>query len=342
MSKCTSDNFRAIILAGGNGERFWPLSTASRPKQFLKVFGNESLIRQSVSRISSLALAEDTYIITSKQLVKTTVKELPEIPVANIVGEPTRRDTGAAVAVGVGAATDDTDPVIGFFPSDQLVGKPAKFRATIKKAIRIASRKNSIVVIGITPNHPATEFGYINPKNGLFVEKPDLKTAKKYLKDGYLWNAGMFIARASVFQAAFNKFAPQLTELAEKYHSPKELRLLYKTLSRISFDYAIMEPVSRNSQKEEGDNITVEVVPGDFEWDDVGSLLSFDKYFPHDCNGNVCDGPSNTVEATNNICVSRGAKISLLGTSNLVVITTPEYVLVADKSHVQNMKKLFL
>jgi mannose-1-phosphate guanylyltransferase len=152
----------------------------------------------------------------------------------------------------------------------------------------------------------------------------------------------MFIARASVFQAAFNKFAPQLTELAEKYHLPKELRLLYKTLSRISFDYAIMEPVSRNPKKEANHNITVDVVPGDFEWDDVGSLLSFDKYFPHDSNGNVCDGPSNTVESTNNICVSRGAKISLVGTSNLVVVTTPEYVLVADKSHVRNMKKLFI
>ena len=102
-----------------------------------------------------------------------------------------------------------------------------------------------------------------------------------------------------------------------------------------------MEPVSRNPGKEISDNITVEVVSGDFEWDDVGNLLSFDKYYPHDSNGNVCDGPSNTVEAANNICISRGAKISLLGTSNLVVITTPEYVLVADKSHIQNMKKLF-
>lgn len=342
MRRNNKRKFKAIILAGGNGERFWPLSTANRPKQFLRVFGNESLIRQAVSRISSLVSVQDIYVITSKQLVKTTIKELPEIPVTNIVGEPMRRDTGAAVAVGVGAATDDSDPVIGFFPSDQLVGKPAKFRTAIKKAIRIASRKNSIVVIGITPTHPATEFGYINPKNGLFVEKPDLKTAKKYLKDGYLWNAGMFIARASIFYEAFCEFSPQLTVLSEKFNSAKELCSKYKKLPRISFDYAIMEPVSRNPKKEANHNITVDVVPGDFEWDDVGSLLSFDKYFPHDCNGNVCDGPSNTVEATNNICVSRGAKISLLGTSNLVVITTPEYVLVADKSHVRNMKKLFV
>ena len=334
------NNFKAVILAGGNGERFWPLSTASRPKQFLKVFGNESLIRQSVSRVSQLVSPEDTYVITSKQLVKTTIKELPEIPVANIVGEPMRRDTGAAVAVGVGVATDNTDPVIGFFPSDQLVGKPAKFRMTIKKAIRTALRNNSIVVIGITPNRPATEFGYINPKTGLFIEKPDLKTAKKYLKNGYLWNAGMFIARASVFQAAFNKFAPQLTELSNNRYSSKGLFAKYKNLPRISFDYAIMEPVSKDFI-EATSSITVKVVPGDFEWDDVGSLLSFDKYYSHDSNGNVCDGPSNTVDATNNICVSRGAQISLLGTSNLVVITTPDYVLVADKSHVQNMKKLF-
>lgn len=342
MQRNSKRKFKAIILAGGNGERFWPLSTAKRPKQFLKVFGSESLIRQSVSRVSPLVTPKDTFVITSKHLVKTTIKELPEIPVVNIVGEPMRRDTGAAIAVGVGVANDDSDPVIGFFPSDQLVGKTVKFQASIKKAIRKASRGNSIVVIGITPNYPATEFGYINPKNGLFVEKPDLKTAKKYLKDGYLWNAGMFIARASVFQRAIEKFAPQLTMLFQKFTSTRVLCLKYNKLPRISFDYVIMEPVSRDFEKKVNGAITVDVVPGDFEWDDVGNLLSFDKYYPHDSNGNVCDGPSNMVEAANNICISRGAQISLLGTSNLVVITTPEYVLVADKSHIQDMKKLFI
>lgn len=342
MRRNSELNFKAIILAGGNGERFWPLSTASCPKQFLKVFGNESLIRQSVSRISPLVSAANTYVITSRQFVKKTIKELPEIPVSNIVGEPLRRDTGAAVAVGVGMVVDASDPVIGFFPSDQLVGKPVKFRMTIKKAIKLASRNSSIVVIGIAPNRPATEFGYINPINSQFVEKPDLKTAKKYLKSGYLWNAGMFIARASVFQAVLKKFAPQLSNLSAKSYSSTALLSRYKKLSRISFDYAVMEPVSREFVGKVNGSVPVDVVPGDFEWDDVGSLLSFDKYYSHDINGNVSDEFNNTVESTNNICVARGARISLLGVSNLVVITTPEHVLVADKAHIQNIKQLFL
>ena len=409
MSKA---DFKAVILAGGSGERFWPLSTPERPKQFLRVFGGESLIRQTLARLDGLVAPEDAFVVTTKSLVAATRKELPEVPKGNIVGEPMRRDTGAAVALGVGLAIGSdrvglgsdrvglgsdrvgvgsdrvgvesysfskplkahkptisdanltlndpnstlsdpnwplNDPVVGFFSSDQMVAKPKEFRKVVKKAVALARRKDVIVTIGIKPGYPATCFGYISPKTRTFVEKPDAEKAKKYVKAGYLWNAGMFIARASVFRGAFAAHAPELEKLANigtsrlskraarraaptdtRPLAPAGLARLYAALPKISFDYAVMEKAKN-----------VEVVPGDFGWDDVGSFAAFDKYFPHDSRGNVREGPCNVVEAEGNICVARSARISLLGVKNLVVVTTPDAVLVADKSRLTEMKRLF-
>lgn len=331
--------FMAVVLAGGSGERFWPLSTPEKPKQFLRVFGGESLIRQSVSRLGDLVDASDVYVVTAKSLVAATRKELPELPKGNIAGEPDRRDTGAAVALGVSFAGKRSDPVIGFFPSDHMVSKPAKFRTAVKRAIALARRKKSIVTIGIKPTYPATGFGYVDGSKGRFVEKPDIKKARSYLKAGYLWNAGMFFARASVFREAFAAYAPQLVDLASGRVKAASLAAAYKALERISFDYAVMEGVSRSSEEGTG-SISLGVVPGDFGWDDVGSFAAFDTYFPHDSRGNVREGPCTVVESDGNICVARSARISLLGVKNLVVVTTPDAVLVADKSRMSEMKKL--
>ena len=337
--------FKAIILAGGSGERFWPLSTPERPKQFLRVFGGESLIRQSVTRLKGLVKPKDVFIITSKALVAATRKELPEVPKANVIGEPMRRDTGAAVALGVGvpscaslasgresASPLKKDSVLGFFPADQIVANPAKFRKAVAAAIARAKKADAIVTLGIKPEYPATGFGYVNPKTGAFVEKPNAKKAKEYLRKGYLWNAGMFIARAETFRAAFAAQAPALVPLLSVGGAAgiRALPKTYEPLPKISFDYAVMEKLKN-----------VEVVKGDFGWDDVGSYGAFDKYFPHDSRGNVREGPCTVVEADGNICVARSARISLLGVKNLVVVTTPDAVLVADKSRITEMKKLF-
>lgn len=316
--------FKAVILAGGSGERFWPLSTPSNPKQFLRIFGGESLIRQSVSRLDGLLDFKDVFVVTSHALVAATRKELPEIPRENIIGEPMRRDTGAAVALGTGVAGDG---ILGFFSSDQMVTRPAEFRRTVKKAIRIASKKKNFVTIGIKPSYPSTDFGYVDPATGRFVEKPDVRSAKKYLKKGYLWNAGMFIADAGVFRDAFAAHQPELLPLAKSL--PARLKSVYGNLPRISFDYAVMEKAAN-----------ISVVPGDFGWDDVGGFAAFDRYFPHDSGGNVREGPCTAVDSFGNICVARSARISLLGVKGLVVVTTPDSVLVADKSRVAEMKKL--
>ena len=331
--KKTKTRFRAVILAGGSGERFWPLSTPEKPKQFLRVFGGESLIRQSVRRLGGLVAPEDVFVVTSKALVAATRRELPELPRENVIGEPMRRDTGAAVALGVGVAGASDATVVGFFPADQMVTNAKAFAKSVRAAVAKARRGQSVVTLGIRPEYPATGFGYVDPKSGRFVEKPDERKAKQYLKNGYLWNAGMFIARAGTFRAAFAAHAPALAPLAApraSAPSAAELASAYESLPRISFDFAVMEKLPR-----------VEVVAADCGWDDVGSYGAFDRYFPHDSRGNVREGPCTVVEADGNICIARSARISLLGVKDLVVVTTPDAVLVADKSRIGEMKKLF-
>ena len=323
-------NFQAVILAGGSGERFWPLSTAARPKQFLSVFGEKSLIRLSFDRLGDLCAPENVHVITGRALTRATKRELPEIPSENVVGEPMRRDTGAAVALGVGVSAGEGDPVIGVFSSDQLVARPAQFRAAVRKAIGIARKSRAIVTIGIRPTYPATGFGYVDPATGKFVEKPDAEKAKYYLEKGFLWNAGMFIARASTFRAAFAAHAPALSSLAETRYTTAKLRRLYEGLPRISFDYAVMEKYE-----------TVAVVPGDFGWDDVGGYGAFERYYPHDAEGNVVSGDVKTVESADNICIAKGPKIALLGVKDLVVVSTKDAVLVVSRSRAGELKKLF-
>jgi mannose-1-phosphate guanylyltransferase len=218
-----------------------------------------------------------------------------------------------------------------------MVAKPKEFRKVVKKAVALARRKVAIVTIGIKPDYPATCFGYISPKTRAFVEKPDAEKAKKYVKAGYLWNAGMFIARASVFRGAFAAHAPELEKLANigvsaKSIAPAGLARLYAALPKISFDYAVMEALSREGG--------VGVVPGDFGWDDVGGYGAFDRYYPHDANGNVADGRCAIVDGRDLICVSKGPRVAVMGVSGLVVVATKDAVLVTCKSRVGELKKL--
>lgn len=312
--------FKATILAGGSGERFWPLSTPERPKQFLKIFGGESLIRQAVARLKGLVALEDVYVVTAKSLVSMTRKELPELPYANIIGEPMWRDTAAAVALGVEGAGDG---IIGFFPADHIIGNTKAFQSSLKKAIKIAEKVPRIVTLGITPSYPATGFGYINPKTGKFVEKPNAEAAAEYVKAGYLWNAGMFIASSETFKAQFAAHAPRLLGL-------KATTKAYEQLPKISFDFAIMEHQDK-----------VVVVPADCAWDDVGSYAAFEKHFKPDSNGNICLGATRVVSSSDTVVIGEGTSVSLLGVSGLVVVSTKDGVLVMPKNEIPNLKKLF-
>ena len=279
-----------------------------------------------------------------------TRKALPHIPTQNIIGEPCRRNTAAAAAVACGLVRKyGGDRAVGcILTADQLMTPETGFRRVLKDAVTAAAGSSSVVTMGIVPDYPATRFGYIEYADAValktrtgfrrvrrFVEKPDAKTAGRYFREGgYFWNSGMFVWRADSLAEAFAKAAPDIGGLIDKVAKAKNVDSLlkreYASVRAISFDYAVMEKAKN-----------VEVVPGDFGWDDVGSFAAFDKYFPHDSRGNVREGPCTVVEADGNICVARSARISLLGVRNLVVVTTPDSVLVADKSRLTDMKKLF-
>lgn len=326
-----STEFKAVILAGGSGERFWPLSTQKRPKQFLDVFGGESLIRQCVSRLKGLVAPGNVFVVTSRALVGATRAELPEVPVENIVGEPDRRDTGAAVALAAGLCGSGTMAV---FPSDQLVTDGRKFRAAVRRAAAVAKARPAVVTLGIEPTYPATGFGYVDPRTGLFAEKPGVAKARRYVSRGFLWNAGMFIGRVETFRSAFAAYAPALVPLCSGGRpSASRLRAIYSALPRISFDFAVMEPLSRSGG--------VSVVPCDCGWDDVGGYGAFDRHRRRSAAGNVAEGDCTLVDVSGSICISRGTKVGVLGLKDVVVAATPDGVLVAAKSRAGDIKRLF-
>jgi len=342
--------FHAVILSGGSGERFWPLSTPKRPKQFLTVFGGKTLLRQAVDRLAGLVPPERIHVITAKSLMAATRRELPEIPKANIVGEPCRRDTGAAVAVACAQVERiaGEDAVVAILTADQLMGDVKAFRKVLADAAIAASKTSSIVTMGVTPTYPATGFGYINfgaqadvgtqtefLRVKKFVEKPDLRTAKRYLKSGkYVWNAGMFVWSVGTMKRALAEHAPALAELEETVAKGKRavgasLAKLYPPLPKISIDYAVMEKAQ-----------DVIVSRGDFGWDDVGTWSSADKHLAADSHGNVAKGKVTLLDVDGVVAVAEGPRIAAIGVKDIVMVTTKDAVLVAHKSRVQDLKKL--
>ena len=333
--------FYAVILSGGSGERFWPLSTSDRPKQFLSVFGGKSLIRQAVDRLKGLVPFERILVITADMLVKATRRELPELPRANIIAEPCRRDTAAAVATACGA-------VAAILTADQLMRDVPAFRRVLADAARAAAATDDIVTMGVAPDYPATGFGYIQVGDPVplrtktafhravrFVEKPDAKTAAKYLASGkYAWNAGMFVWKVATMKAALVARAPALAILEaavadRKNRVPAVLATLYPQLPRISIDYAVMEKVQ---------NILVSRAA--FGWDDVGTWSAADRHLATDARRNVVKGNVATLDVSDSVAISEGPHVAVLGVEGLVVVATKDSVLVAAKDRVQDLKKL--
>lgn len=324
--------FYAAILSGGSGERFWPLSTSERPKQFLSVFGGKSLLRQSVDRLRGLVPPECILVVTAKSLAKATYRELPEIPRKNILLEPCRRDTAAAVATACTAVEKlgGENAVAAILTADHLMEDVAAFRRILLTAADAAERSADIVTMGVKPTYPATGFGYIKVggpcgdgvcRAERFVEKPNLATARRYLRSGkYVWNAGMFVWKVSTLKSALAEHAPQLVGI-----TPKD----YERLPKISFDYAVMEK-SKN----------VLVTSGDFGWDDVGTWTSVGHHLDQTESGNAVRGDVTFLDCEGTVAVAEGARIAALGVKDLVIVTTKDAVLVAAKERVQDLKKL--
>lgn len=345
------NNLYAVILAGGSGERFWPLSTRARPKQFLSLIGGKPLLTLAVERLDGLLDPDHVFVVTADRLVAATREAAPAIPPENIVGEPCKRDTAAAVAVAC-ALVRRRDPqgVVCILTADQLMEDAAGFRRVLEDAAQAAVAQEAIAVIGIKPTFPATGFGYLETGAALelgtatpisacrrFVEKPDAARAAAYLAQGnYLWNAGMFIFSVDVMARELARLTPPLAELARALVAApdaaafrREMERRYEPLAKISIDYAVMEKAEK-----------VIVAHGDFGWDDVGSWTSAAAHLPADAKGNAVVGEVAALDSRENIVVSPHRLTALIGCEGLVVVQTERATLVCPKQEAQRIKAL--
>lgn len=341
--------YYAVILAGGRGERFWPLSTSRQPKQLLDLVGDKALIAQAVDRIADLIPPGHVFVITNADLVEATRKALPDLPRANIIGEPMGRDTAAAVALGC-ALVESRNPQAAFciLTADQVMGDLPVFRQTLHDALALALREPVLITLGIRPAHPDTGFGYIHAGEAYtreggtefarvlkFEEKPNLARAKTFVADGcYFWNSGMFIWSVPTLRQELERFCAPLVCMMDAVgpHIGKDsfadvLKKRFQELSKISIDYALME---------KADNILM--AEGGFAWDDVGSWPALEKHFESDEDGNTRIGTTEVLDASGNILFSRGRLTACIGVKDLIVVQADGVTLVCPKDRAQDIK----
>jgi mannose-1-phosphate guanylyltransferase len=347
-----SASLYVLILAGGSGERFWPLSRKSRPKQLIALFGDETLLGATISRLDGLVPAKNILILTNADQeagVRAIAKDLPP---ENIVAEPAKRDTAAAIALGVGliAARDEHATMI-VLPADHLIQDSIGFQKTLRTAAAAARQTGELVTIGIQPTWACPGFGYIEMAGRIkvtempggpavhdvvrFREKPNADLAEQFLRQGnFRWNAGMFIWTIPAILSALRRHAMELAAFVSRLHAgddiQKLLRDVFPTLPKISVDYAIMEKAAR-----------VLVVESAFDWDDVGSWTALAKYLPEHGAGNVANADITSLESDNNLVFSKSKRrIALLGVSDLIVVETDDAILVCNRHEAENIKHL--
>lgn len=339
----------ALIMAGGKGERFWPRSRVTLPKQFLSLTDDgKTMIQLTVERIRPLVELEDIYIATNENYKELVKQQLPGLPEENILCEPIGRNTAPCIGLGaVHVAAKYEDAVMIVLPSDHLIKHNDIFTETFTNACELAEQGENLVTVGITPNYPETGYGYIKydntAKTGVsypvqkFVEKPDLETAKSYLADGsYLWNSGMFVWRVSVILDCFKKYMSStfdgLLKIKEAIGTDSEKDVLQKEFPNLesqSVDYGIMEKAEN-----------IYTLAGNFGWDDVGSWLAVGRIKENDENGNVVNGNVITVNTKN--CVIEGDKklIATVGLRDVVVVDTKDATLITTKENAGEIKQV--
>lgn len=337
-----------VLLAGGSGTRLWPVSRERMPKQFLPMFGPRSTYQQALARVADPARFAPPVIVTNDEFRFFARSQAEDLGLAaEVVLEPERRDSAAAIAVGAAmAARRDPKAVVIAMAADHVILDHDLFLAAVDVA-RAAAASGRIVTMGIRPTAPKTSYGYIRRGAALdgiaayeveaFVEKPDPTTAARYIADGYLWNSGNFVFRADVLMAEIERFAPGVAQAARAAVASASEDLGFVRLDperfaqapRISIDYAVMEKTDRAA-----------VVEGGFRWSDIGSWDALFEVNAPDAAGNSVSGEAELLDATGCVVHSEQGLATLLGVENLIVVTTADAVLVADRARVQDVKSL--
>lgn len=352
------NNFYPVILAGGRGTRFWPLSRKKRAKQLLALDGKQTMIQQTVARLLPLAPAKKFWIITNQDLRAAILKQLPKLPPDQVLAEPVGRNT--APAIGLAAfllLREDPNAVIGLFPSDHVIADEKRYRETLERGIELAAAGPNIVVLGVRPNRAETGYGYIET-GGLFqgealqvrrfTEKPNAERAAEFVAAGsYFWNSGMFLWSAQTLADALWEHLPKTAALLEKiaasYATSKfaaTFKRLYPQCENISVDYAVLEP--RSAKGEEAANIYC--LPADFGWNDLGSWTALHEHHTAKKTppeGNLVEGSAVfLLNARGNYIHSPGKFIAAIGVTDLVVVETPDALLITTRQHAQDVGKV--
>lgn len=344
----------ALVMAGGSGQRFWPLSTKEKPKQLLSLFSDKSMIRETVDRISKLIPAQQIFIGTNIVQAKAIKEQLPMLPEDNIIIEPAFKDTAAAVGYGASYINQRyPNATLVVLASDHLISEVNTFVEVLKTALRDAEDNGSIVTLGIKPTRPETGYGYIEADVNArlneianvtrFLEKPSLEKAKSYIASGnFLWNSGMFVFSISTIMEEIGKYMPGHYMVLESINHEIAKGLVGETLSeatkrlfddfeRISIDYGVMERTQH-----------IKVIPCDIGWNDIGSFVAFEDVMDKNSNGSIIQkAEAKEINASGNIVYLEGDEIALIGVQDLVVVKSEGKLLVCSKDSIQDIKKIF-
>jgi len=342
-----------VVMAGGSGTRFWPLSRKNRPKQFLALAGDEPLLAATISRLPPLARARQTYVVCGPAHAAAARRMLPKLPEQNFIVEPCARNTAPCVGLAaLHVARRDPRGIMAMLPADHHISRPAAFRDALAAAAELAER-GAIATIGIRPSRPETGYGYLKlgprlvtrGKKGRvtahkverFVEKPDLVTAARYLADGgYLWNSGIFAFRADVILEEIRRAMPVLGEQLDAIEASIGTAGYKRTLARvfpecpsISVDYGVMEKSTR-----------IAVVPADFGWSDVGSFAALSDVRPTDHLGNVAEGDAVVLDSHGSIVLAKGGRpVAVVGIDDVIVVDAGDAVLVCRRDRAQDVRQ---
>jgi mannose-1-phosphate guanylyltransferase len=333
----------AIVLAGGSGTRFWPLSRRSRPKQLLALDGDRTLLQATVDRLQPLIPPERVWIATTDELRAEVHRQLPEVPAGQILVEPVGRNTAAAIGWAVRSLPEAARRgIVAVLPADHRMGDPEAFRQALARAVAAADESDAVVALGVVPRWPETGYGYLKlgrfltPDGGVrrvakFVEKPELRAARRYLRrGGYLWNAGIFVFRGRVMLRQIKRHLPDLHDgLEAMARQPGQTAEIYPSLPAISIDHGVMEKLRG-----------IAAVALDCGWSDLGSWAALADVRAKDERGNAIEGRVVTVDATDNLVIADHGTVAVLGVSGLAIVKTADAVLVVPLERAQEVRSL--
>ncbi len=342
------DSLYIFIMAGGSGERFWPMSRATKPKHLLRLVTDRTLLEEAVIRALAVTSADHIFILTNEAQVEACREAVPQLDPAQFIAEPAKRDTAPAASLATAIArVRDPDAICAIFPADSMIHDTAKYAEQVLDAADAIAGSQALLTFSIHPTHPSTAFGYLDLGDTIrtcergstlcrvarFVEKPDLDTAQDYVESGtFGWNAGMFVWRAEAFLAECERLNPPLATFIKAFPvgDPSEyLAEHFAKLPKISVDYAIMEQARE-----------VLAVRAEFDWDDVGAWTALPAHLGADELGNTVRGSNALLNAKDNIVISNSRTIALCGVRDLIVVETEDAVLVCHQTAAQTIKNL--